>query len=325
MSADGARILVTGGAGFIGSHLVDSLVADGHRVAVLDLLTTGRKENLDRSIGAIEFVHGSILDAEVVERLVAGADVVFHLAAAVGVRHIVTDPLGSIVTNVRGTDIVLEACARHGRRTLVASTSEIYGKTPQLPMSEDDDRVLGPTSVHRWSYSTSKAVDEHLALAYAEVGLPVSIVRYFNSYGPRLDPRGYGSVLAQFLRQATAGEPITVHGDGLQTRCFTFVADTVRGTVSAGLSDAAVGQVVNLGSDHEITIAELAQRVRDYVGSSSEIRHVTHESYYGPGFADTRRRVPDISRARQLLGWEPTVDLEEGLGRTYEWWKDNVS
>jgi UDP-glucose 4-epimerase len=324
MSADGQRILVTGGAGFIGSHLVDALVAQGHQVTVLDLLTTGDCRNLVESEQAIEFVHGSILDAELVGRLVEGADVVFHLAAAVGVRYIVEDPLNSMITNVRGTDIVLEACARHGRRTLLASTSEVYGKTPQLPMSEDDDRVLGPTSVARWSYSTSKAVDEHLALAYAEVGLPVSIVRYFNSYGPRLDPRGYGSVLAQFLRQAIDGEPITVHGDGQQTRCFTYVTDTVRGTIQAGLSEKAIGQVVNLGSDDEISIAELAHRVRTAVGSQSEIQHVTHESYYGNGFADTRRRVPDVLRARELLGWEPSVDLEEGIGLTYEWWKQNV-
>jgi UDP-glucose 4-epimerase len=324
MSAGSTRILVTGGAGFIGSHLVDALVAQGHRVTVLDLLTTGHRRNLAASEDAIELVHGSILDAGLVGRLVEDADVVFHLAAAVGVRHIVDDPLHSIITNVRGTDIVLEACARNGRRTLIASTSEIYGKTPQLPMSEDDDRVLGSTSVARWSYSTSKAVDEHLALAYAGVGLPVSIVRYFNSYGPRLDPRGYGSVLAQFLRQACAGEPITVHGDGQQTRCFTYVTDTVQGTILAGLSDAAIGQVVNLGSDEEISIADLAQRVRAYVGSQSEIQHVSHESYYGAGFADTRRRVPDITRARHLLGWEPSVDLEQGLGRTYDWWKHNV-
>lgn len=324
MSADSQRILVTGGAGFIGSHLVDALVAQGHQVTVLDLLTTGDRRNLVESEGDIEFVHGSILDPALVGRLVGQADVVFHLAAAVGVRYIVEDPLGSIITNVRGTDIVLEACAQRGCRTLLASTSEVYGSTPQLPMSEDDDRVLGPTSVNRWSYSTSKALDEHLALAYAGAGMPISIVRYFNSYGPRLDPRGYGSVLAQFLRQALDGEPITVHGDGEQTRCFTFVADTVRGTIQAGLAEEAIGQVVNLGGDDEISIVELARRIKTVVGSRSEIQHVTHESYYGAGFADTPRRVPDVSRARDLLGWEPTVDLEEGIGLTYEWWKQNV-
>jgi UDP-glucose 4-epimerase len=258
-----------------------------------------------------------------VESDVRKADLVFHLAAAVGVHHIVTDPLESLLVNTRGTDIVLAACAKYWKRVVVASTSEVYGKTAKVPMHEDDDRVLGPTTVHRWSYSTAKAVDEHLAFAYALEGLPVTILRYFNAYGPRLDPRGYGSVMANFMRQAIAGEPLTVHGDGLQTRCFTYVADTVRGTLLAGLTEGAEGMVINLGSTRETSIRELADMIKSYVGSDSELAPTSYESYYGPGFADTRRRVPDVSRAKEILGWEPTVSLEEGLSRTFEWWKAN--
>jgi UDP-glucose 4-epimerase len=314
-------MLVTGGAGFIGSHLVDALLEDGHDVTVLDLLTTGNLRNLDAASDRISFVRGSILDEALVDDLVAEADTVFHLAAAVGVRYIVQQPLESMITNVRGTENVLMACYRHGARVMLASTSEIYGDTPTLPMNEDDDRVLGSTKVHRWSYSTSKALDEHMAFALHDKGLPVSVVRYCNAYGPRIDPAGYGSVVANFLRQAIAGDPITVHGDGQQSRCFTFVADTVCGTIAAGTLDTALGEVINLGTTDEITVLELAQLVRDYVGSDSPIEHQTYESYYGQGFADTRRRVPDNTRARELLGWTPTVDLTEGIGLTYEWWK----
>jgi UDP-glucose 4-epimerase len=314
-------MLVTGGAGFIGSHLVDALLEEGHEVVVLDLLTTGNLRNLDASMDRITFVEGSILDGALVDDLVREADTVFHLAAAVGVRYIVQEPLESILTNVRGTENVLMACARHDARVLLASTSEIYGDTPKLPMNEDDDRVLGSTKVHRWSYSTSKALDEHMAFALHDRGLPVSVVRYCNAYGPRIDPAGYGSVVANFLRQAMAGEPITVHGDGLQSRCFTFVADTVRGTIAAGTRSSAVGEVINLGTSDEISVLELAELVRDYIGSDSPIEFEPYERYYGSGFADTRRRVPDNTRARELLDWRPTVDLTEGIGLTYEWWK----
>lgn len=315
------RILVTGGAGYIGSHLVDRLCDDGNDVTVLDNLTTGKARNLEQRLPAIRFINGSILDAGLVEREVERADLVFHLAAAVGVRHIVESPLESLLVNTKGTEHVLASCFKFWRRVLVASTSEVYGRTAKIPMHEDDDRVLGPTTVHRWSYSTAKAIDEHLALAYHALGLPVVIVRYFNSYGPRLDPKGYGSVVANFLRQALAGEPLTVHGDGNQSRCFTYIDDTVAGTVLAGFSEKATGRVVNLGNPRETTIRELAEMIRAYVGSSSPIAPTSYESYYGPGFADTRRRVPDVSRAAELLDWVPTVSLEEGLGRTYEWWK----
>ena len=229
------RVLVTGGAGYIGSHLVDRLVTLDHEVTVLDDLSTGNPANLAQSSKRIRFVENSILNDRLVDKLVRRAETVFHLAAGVGVGNIVRDPLGALRTNTRGAENVIEACVQHDRRLLLASTSEIYGKTSKMPMSEDDDRLLGSTTIPRWGYSTAKAIDEHLALAYAAHGLRVSVVRYFNSFGPRIDPRGYGSVIANLLRQALANEPLTVHGDGNQTRCFTYIDDTIEGTLRAGL------------------------------------------------------------------------------------------
>jgi UDP-glucose 4-epimerase len=315
------RVLVTGGAGYIGSHLVDLLCDEGHEVTVVDNLSTGRSANIEHRLDEIRFINGSIMDAALVDREVERAQLVFHLAAAVGVRHIVDAPLDSLLVNTRGTENVLSACFRYWKKVVVASTSEVYGKTAKVPMHEDDDRVLGPTTVHRWSYSTAKAIDEHLAFAYGAHGLPVVIVRYFNSYGPRLDERGYGSVVANILRQALAGEPLTVHGDGAQTRCFTYVDDTVRGTYLAGFTPEAEGLVFNLGNPVETSISDLATTIRDAVGSTSDITLLPYEQYYGPGFEDTRRRVPDITRAVEVLGWEPRVGLEEGLQRVIEWWQ----
>lgn len=315
------RVLVTGGAGYIGSHLVDLLLASNHEVTVIDNLSTGKIANLSHCIEDIRFINGSILDQPLIEREVERCQLVFHLAAAVGVRHIVDRPLESLLTNSRGTENVLEACFKYWRKVLVASTSEVYGKTAKVPMSEDDDRVLGSTKVHRWGYSTAKALDEHLAFAYAAHGLPVSVVRYFNSYGPRIDPRGYGSVVASFIGSALSGQPINVHGDGSQTRCFTYVDDTARGTFLAGFREEAEGTVVNLGNPVETSIRELAQEICTLVGSSSSLNFIPYEQYYGKGFEDTKRRVPDASRAKALLDWEPTVDLATGLARTLEWWK----
>ena len=314
------NILVTGGAGFIGSHLVATLVSDGHAVTVLDNLSTGNLANLAPVAPKIAFTEGDILDEDLVESLVRRAELVYHLAAAVGVGNIMANPLQSIITNTTGTEHVLRSCHRHSVRVVVASTSEIYGKTPKLPMSEDDDRVLGSTAISRWSYSTAKALDEHLALAYGAEGLPVSIVRYFNSYGPHLDEKGYGSVIANFIRQARSGDPLTVHGDGLQQRCFTFVEDTVRGTILAGTKPEGLGSVFNIGSNFEISIADLAQIILDKTKSSSTVTHMSYEQRYGTSFEDTRRRVPSLDRAREVLGYSPTVDLSEGLDRTLAWW-----
>jgi UDP-glucose 4-epimerase len=315
------RVLVTGGAGYIGSHLADALVRRGDEVLVVDNLSTGCFENIRHLQGHPRFqlINESILNETLLERLMPGMDVIYHLAAAVGVRHILADPLAAINTNVRGTEVVLGLAFRYWKRIVIASTSEIYGKADHLPSKEDDDRILGSTAVTRWSYSMSKAIDEHFAFAYAAKGLPVAIVRYFNSYGPRLDERGYGSVVANFARQALRGDPITVHGDGLQTRCFTYITDTVVGTLLAGEVDAAVGQAFNIANPVEISILDLARTVKRLTRSKSPLAFVPYEAYYGEGFEDTRRRVPSIDKAKRLLGFAPHVDLEAGLKRTLVW------
>ena len=263
------RALVTGGAGFIGSHLTEALLAAGHEVVVLDDLSTGQLGNLAGVEGhpRLEVVAGSVTDETLVRKLVTGADVVYHLAAAVGVRLILDRPVGTIETNIVGTETVLRA-AREGRpRVVLASTSEVYGKNDRVPLSEDDDRVLGPTTKSRWSYACSKAIDEFLGLAYhREYGLPVTIVRFFNTIGPRQTGR-YGMVVPRFVRQALDGGPITVYGDGRQSRCFTDVEDTVRATIALSLTPAAVGEVFNVGTTHELTIGALAERVRALAGS----------------------------------------------------------
>jgi len=317
------NILITGGAGYIGSHLADALIDTGHQVTVLDNLSTGRIANIDHLLGLARFrpVCDSVLNAPLVDQLIAGADVVYHLAAMVGVRHVVDNPLKCIVTNVRGTEVVLESAYRYWRRVVVASSSEVYGKSEKAPLSEDDDSLLGPTAVGRWSYALSKALDEHLTFAYHRQGLPVSVVRYFNSYGPRLDPRGYGSVVARFINQALDGQPITVYDDGRQTRCFTYVGDTVRGTLMAGTLAEAEGKAFNIGDDRETTILELAQMVRDAINPGINIEHIPYAQAYGARFEETRRRVPDTRRARDLLGFEAEVSLEEGLRRTIGWFR----
>lgn len=316
------RIVVTGGAGYIGSHLVGWLVDEGHQVTVLDDLSTGSAARLMTWFrrGQVRLVAGSILDADLVDRELAGAGTVFHLAAAVGVGRIVADPLGSLRTNLIGTENVLSACARHGCAVVVASSSEVYGRPHGFPMAESGERLLGPTTVPRWSYAAAKAVDEHLAFAYADRGLRVSVVRYFNSYGPGLDRGGDASVVAAFLRRALAGQPVLLHGDGRQTRCFTYVSDTVRGTVLAAAVPQAQGQVFNIGAVAETSIGDLAEMIVAAVGSRSPIQRTSYESVYGARFEDIPRRVPDISRARAVLGWEPQVGLEDGLKRTIAWW-----
>lgn len=317
---------MTGGAGFIGSHLTDRLLADGARVIVLDDLSTGRAENLSSIDGErLKLVHGSVLDAKLVDELVADARLVFHLAAAVGVRYIVEDPVNAVLTNVRGTENVLASAYKYGVRLVLASTSEIYGRSTAVPFREDADRLLGPTWIHRWSYSTAKAIDEHLAFAYYDKGLPVSVVRYFNAYGPRLDEKGYGSVIARFATQALRNEPMTVHGDGQQSRCFTYISDTVEGTILAGTSEAALGGVFNLGSSREITIGEMAALIRSLLRSDSQIVFVPYETYYPKGFQDTRRRVPDVTKASELLGFRARVSLEEGLDKTLQWCRANYA
>jgi len=317
------NVLVTGGAGYIGSNLVDALMAEGHHVFVIDNLFTGKIGNIHHYLGheRFTFVNETILHFETMESLVRRVDMIYHLAAVVGVKHVIENPLQGLFTNVRGTEIVLELAYKYWVKTVIASSSEVYGKSERVPLAEEDDSILGPTAVGRWSYALGKAIDEHLAFIYHGRDLPVSIVRYFNSYGPRLDPRGYGSVVARFINQALDGRSITVFDDGRQTRCFTHIDDTIRGTLLAGMLSQAEGKAFNIGNNRETSILELAQMVRDAVNPEIEIEHVPYKLAYGENFEETRRRVPDTCRARDLLGFEVEVPLEEGLSRTIEWFR----
>lgn len=317
------RILVTGGAGYIGSHLVDRLMEEEHHVYVIDNLFTGKVTNIAHHLGheRFTFVNEDVLHRETVEWLVQQVDLIYHLAAVVGVRHVINNPLRGIMTNVRGTEWVLEMAYKYWRKVIIASSSEVYGKSERVPLAEEDDSILGPTAVGRWSYALAKAIDEHLAFTYYSRGLPTAIIRYFNSYGPRLDPRGYGSVIAKFIGQALSGEPLTVFDDGRQTRCFTYVDDTVHGTVLAATLPQAEGLAFNIGSNHETSILELAHLIISLTGSGSEIQNISYEDAYGPGFEETRRRVPDVRRAAEVLGFEAQVSLEEGLRRTIDWFR----
>ena len=311
---------MTGGAGFIGSHLTEALLQEGHEVVVLDDLSTGRAENLERVQGhpRLTVTVGSVTDELLVRKLVVGADVVYHLAAAVGVRLILEEPVRTIETNIMGAEMVLRAAAHAGTRVILASTSEIYGKNNRVPLSEDSDRVLGSTTKSRWSYACSKAIDEFLALAYhRQHDLPVVILRYFNTVGPRQTGR-YGMVVPRFVRQALDGEPITVYGDGRQSRCFTDVADAVRATITLSQHPQAAGQVFNVGSTQEVTIGELAVRVRQLTDSRSPTVYVPYDKAYQPGFEDLRRRVPDISKAAEFVGYRPEISLDETLRRVIE-------
>ncbi len=318
--------LVTGGAGFIGSHLVDALLENGHSVTVLDDFSTGKLRNIEHRLEHPRFrlVRGSILDAPLVERLISQVDAVFHLAAVVGVKYVLEDPLRGMQVNIRGTETILEAASQHKRRVVLASSSETYGRSTQVPFGEEDETRLGSTSIPRWSYALAKLLDEQLALAYfRQKQLPTSAVRYFNSYGPRLDPRGYGSVVARFITQALTGQPLTVYGDGLQTRSFTFVEDTVRGTMAAMMTPEAAGMVFNIGNNQEITMLQLAQLIRDLTGSTQEIQLVPYVQVYGKDFDETRRRLPDPTRARDVLGFQAQTPLEEGIRRTIHWFEEH--
>src|SRR5947209_3151779 len=307
------RALITGGAGFIGSHLGDALLARGDSVIALDNLATGRHDNIREHIGdpRFEFVMGSVINADLVDDLVARADVIFHLAAAVGVKLIVERPLESLVTNIRGSEIILEKAHKYGRKVLITSTSEIYGKSPNIPMHEDSDRLLGSPLVGRWSYSTSKAVDEILAHAYWKAkGLPTVIVRLFNTVGPRQSPE-YGMVLPRFIEAALEGRMLKVHGDGSQSRCFGHVRDIVPALMALMECREAEGLAVNLGSQEEVSVLRLAELVIERTGSPSTIRMVPYQQVYVGGFEDMPRRVPDTSRARKLIGFEPSTSLVE--------------
>jgi len=309
------RFLITGGAGFIGSHLAEALLAAGNEVSVLDSLSTGRLSNLDAVAGndRFSFVQGSVLDELAVDQAVREADVVVHLAAAVGVKLIVEEPLYSLTTNIKGAITVLEAAHRYRCKVMVASSSEIYGKNNSGALNEESDRILGSPAVARWAYSTSKAVDEILAYAYHhERGLPTIVVRMFNTVGPRQSP-AYGMVIPRLVRQALAGEPLTVYGDGTQTRCFCHVADAVDALVRLLHEPRAVGDVFNIGSSEEISIADLAELIVERTASTSAIVRMPYEVAYEVGFEDMVRRVPDVAKITGLTGWHAKRDLAKVL------------
>ena len=315
------NVLITGGAGFIGSHLAEAMLARGHAVTVVDDLSTGREENL-ADVGHHEpmrFVRGSVRDEPLMSDLVKGADAVFHLAAAVGVKLIAEDPVHTIETNIHGTEVVLAEAARHGRRVLIASTSEVYGKNARTPFREDDDCTLGPTRYSRWSYACSKMVDEFLGLAYHDqFGLPTVVCRLFNTIGPRQTVQ-YGMVVPRFVRWALAGEPVQVYGDGTQSRCFCHVADVVAALAALIDCPQAVGQVVNVGNDESVTIDALADLVLEKTGSTGGKVYVPYADAYGRPIDDLRVRKPDLTRARELIGYRPHHTLAQTLDEVIAW------
>jgi UDP-glucose 4-epimerase len=314
------RTLITGGAGFIGSHLVDRLLDRGDSVTILDDLSTGRRDNVSHHVGHSGFraFYDTVLNTDVVDELVGDVDVVLHLAAAVGVKYIIDNPLHSMRVNVRGTENVLEAADRHGTKVMLFSTSEIYGKSMDVPFREEDDRLLGPPTVHRWSYSTAKAVDEILGLGYHEErDLPVLIVRCFNTCGPRQRGR-YGMVVPRFVEQAIQGGPITVYGDGMQTRCFGSVFDIVDGVTELLDCEDAVGEIFNIGSNEEVSIMALAERVKKLCDSEAEIRFISYDEAYEEGFEDMSRRVPDLEKIRRFVGYQPKRRLDDILRSVIE-------
>ena len=322
------KALITGGAGFLGSHLAERLLADGDEVHVVDNLSTGSIENIEplKDRPGFHYTIETIMNEPVLAELVDRVDVIFHLAAAVGVRLIVESPVNTIETNVHGTEKVLKHANKKRKKVVLTSTSEVYGKANAVPFREDGDLVMGPTSKGRWSYACSKAIDEFLALAYhKEKRLPVVVARLFNTVGPRQSGR-YGMVIPNFVKQALSGRPITVHGDGTQTRCFTDVSDVVGQLAALAREPEAVGEVFNVGNDtEEVTILELAERVKARTGSESEISLVPYEKAYEEGFEDMQRRVPDLSKLRALTGYEPRVQLDEILDRVIAYFTSDAT
>lgn len=321
------HVLITGGAGFIGSHLAEALLARGDSVAALDDLSTGNFQHIAhlRTHPNFSFAIESVHNGQVLDRLASQADAIVHLAAAVGVQLVVEKPTETIETNVLGTDAVLRTARRYRCRTLIASTSEVYGKSAEIPFNEEGDLLLGPSSRSRWGYAASKLVDEFLGLAaYQEYDLPVTVTRFFNTVGPRQTGR-YGMVVPRFVRQGLTGAPITVYGDGEQSRCFCHVADVTQALLSLlDQPEATAGQIYNIGSNREVTINQLAQLVIDHTDSGSRIEYVPYSEAYAPGFEDMRRRVPDIRKIHSAIGWAPTHSLEEILDSVIEYERKRI-
>lgn len=317
--------LITGGAGFIGGHLSELLLSEGYEVTIIDDLSTGRFENIEPLTSNPRFRYAieDIRNITVIDRLVSECDIIFHLAAAVGVQKIISEPINTIEVNVGGSETILRTARRYRKKVMLASTSEVYGKGVSLPFTEDDDSLLGPTSRNRWAYAASKAIDEFLALAYyREVGLPVTVFRLFNTVGPRQQGQ-YGMVVPRFVQWALAGEPIQVYGDGEQSRCFGNVFDVVRAIYLLSREESAHGQVFNIGSNQEVTIKQLAEIVCQRTGSSSEIRLIPYEQAYEPGFEDFRRRVPGLDKIKSTIEWSPTTTLEETIDQMIAYYREN--
>ncbi len=315
------NILITGGAGFIGSHLAGELLKEGNEVCVIDDFSTGSPSNVKNLQKHENFLlkKGSVLDISLMKEAIKNADVIYHLAAAVGVKYIMENPLEAIRVNVRGTEIVLELAEKKKQPVLIASSSEVYGKNGQIPYKESGDRVMGPTTAHRWNYACTKALDEFLALSYhKKKQLPIVIARFFNTCGIRQTGQ-YGMVIPRFVESALKNEPVVIHGDGSQSRCFIDVVDTVRGIKLLMQTPGAVGEIFNIGSENEITIYDLAHKIIQMTSSSSETRCIPHEEVYGQGFEDMKRRVPDISKINNYTGWKPTVSIDNLLSKIIDY------
>jgi UDP-glucose 4-epimerase len=314
------KALITGGAGFIGSHLAERLLSDGHEVVVIDDLSTGSLRNIEQieDNPDFEFVRGTVCNAEIMRVLIEKCDVIYHLAAAVGVQLIVDDPVHTIETNIGGSEVVLDIANKFGKKTLIASSSEVYGKSENVPFSEDDDIVIGSTKFSRWSYACSKAIDEFLAMAYYEqYGLPVIVTRFFNTVGPRQTGR-YGMVIPRFVESALKNKPLLIYGTGKQSRCFGYVGDVVDASVALMNCSAALGRVYNIGSQDEISIEELAKRIIKITGSKSKIEYISYEEAYGKPFDDMMRRVPCLDRIKKMIDYEPKTGLDEILAGVVE-------
>ncbi len=316
------KVLITGGAGFLGSHLSDAFIARGDEVFVLDMGSIAKVRHLLDN-PRFHYIHDSVLNPELIDGLAAKADLIYHLAAVVGVEHYVADPYETLNVNVNGTQNVLKAAYKYSKKVVFSSTSEVYGRNPKVPWREDDDRVLGATTIDRWCYSTSKAVGEHFCFAYQKLGLPVTVLRYFNVYGPRLDKVDVGRLFTIFMGQLLRGVDLTVIGDGSQTRCFTYVTDAVEATMLAGLKSETNGHAINIGTDVETTVLEFAKLMLELFGPcKSKIKFVKQEEIYGKSYEDIPRRVPDNTKMKTLLGVSPKVSLREGTALSMEWFRN---
>lgn len=320
------KILITGGAGFVGSHLADKLIREGHEITVIDDLSTGRYANVEHLEGNPNFrlIIDTVLNDKLMEELIRETDRVFHMASAVGVRLIMEQPVKTIETIFHGTDVVLKFCSRYRKRVLIPSTSEVYGKGVSVPFKEEDDLLTGATEKHRWAYACAKTLDEFLAIAHwKETRLPVVVVRLFNTVGPRQTGQ-YGMVVPNFIKAALNNEPINVHGDGTQARCFGHVLDIIEGLTKAIETPACFGQVINFGNDEEISIKGLAEKAIEMTGSKSEIRYLSYDEVYGEGFEDMQRRVPSLEKAKKLVGYQPTRSLEDIINDVAEQFRNEL-